>query len=94
MGQRADPVLTAAMTVLAANKQARLAGVLATVGRMETAPGETDAVAARVSLWLDVRAGEDEAVDDLMAVVARQARNRAQRDGTRVEVGLVDRVRR
>jgi len=94
MAERSDPMLTAAMTVLAANKQARLAGALATVGRMETSPGEPAAVAARVSLWLDVRAGEDNGVDELLSVVVRQARERANRDGTRVEVMLVERGRR
>jgi N-carbamoyl-L-amino-acid hydrolase len=91
MSERADPVLTAAMTVLAANKQARLAGALATVGRMETVPGRSDSVAERVSLWLDIRAAGDAAVDDLVAVVSRQAHERADRDGTQVEIGLVER---
>lgn len=91
MGERADPVLTAAMTVLAANKQARLAGALATVGRMETVPGRSGSVAERVSLWLDVRATGDAAVDELVAAVARQARERADRDGTRIEIRLVER---
>lgn len=91
MADRADPALTAAMTVLAANKQARLSGALATVGRVETAPGTSDSVATRVSLWLDVRADADHAVDRLVAAVVRQARDRAERDGTRVEVGLVER---
>ena len=94
MAERADPALTAAMTVLAANKQARLAGALATVGRMEMSPGTSDTVAARVSLWLDVRAQGDDAVDRLMAEVVRQARDRAERDGTRVDVGLVERGQR
>ena len=94
MADRADPALTAAMIVLAANKQARLAGALATVGRMEASPGASDSVASRVSLWLDVRAEGDDAVDRLVAVVARQARDRAERDGTRVDVELVERGRR
>jgi metal-dependent amidase/aminoacylase/carboxypeptidase family protein len=94
MGDRADPLLTAAMTVLAANKQARLAGVLATVGRMETTPGRSDCVAEGVSLWLDVRAVDSMAVEELAAAVSRQARERAERDGTRVEIELVERGRR
>ena len=100
MAQRFDPALTAAMTVLAANKQARLAGALATVGRIETVPACSDLVASRVSLWLDVRAeAADEAdaidtVDALLAAVVRQATERAVRDGTRVEVALVARGRR
>jgi N-carbamoyl-L-amino-acid hydrolase len=100
MAQRFDPALTAAMTVLAANKQARLAGALATVGRIETVPARSDSVASRVSLWLDVRAeavGEADAIDTvdaLLAAVVKQATERAVRDGTRVEVALVARGRR
>jgi N-carbamoyl-L-amino-acid hydrolase len=88
MQGRADPLLTAAMTVLAANKQARLAGALATVGRMETSPGAADAVAERVSVWLDLRAERVDVLDALVQVVVRQARDRADRDGTRVDVVL------
>jgi N-carbamoyl-L-amino-acid hydrolase len=94
MDERADPMLTAAMTVLAANKHARLAGAMATVGRMETAPGHQDTVAGSVTLWLDVAAADDEAVDALVTSVSRQAGDRAERDGTSVRFQLVGRGRR
>ena len=38
MEDRRDPMLTYAMTALAANKQARVAGQRATFGRVETTP--------------------------------------------------------
>ncbi|QCW52657.1 allantoate amidohydrolase [Nocardioides dongxiaopingii] len=86
MEDRHDPMLTYAMTALAANKQARLAGQRATFGRIEVAPNGTNAVASRVTAWLDARASSDAALADLVAAVERQAADRADRDGTTVTV--------
>ena len=86
MEDRLDPMLTYAMTALAANKQARLAGQRATFGRIEVAPNGTNAVPSRVTAWLDARCSSDAALDDLVGVVTAQAVARADRDGTRVEV--------
>ena len=49
MEDRHDPMLTYAMTALAANKQARLAGQRATFGRVEVEPNGTNAVPSRVT---------------------------------------------
>ena len=49
MEDRADPMLTYAMTVLAANKQARLAGQRATFGRVSVEPNGTNAVPSKVT---------------------------------------------
>ena len=86
MEDRRDPMLTYAMTALAANKQARLAGERATFGRVEVVPNGTNAVPSRVSAWLDARASSDGALSDLVELVSRQARERAERDGTSVEI--------
>jgi N-carbamoyl-L-amino-acid hydrolase len=86
MEDRIDPMLTYAMTALAANKQARLAGQRATFGRVEVTPNGTNAVPSRVSAWLDARASSDDALAELVDVVQRQARERAERDGTELEV--------
>ncbi|MEO9322615.1 allantoate amidohydrolase [Nocardioides sp. C4-1] len=86
MDDRADPMLTYAMTALAANKQARLADQRATFGRVEVAPNGTNAVPSRVAAWLDARGDGEQAVADLVAAVERQARERAERDGTTVTV--------
>jgi len=86
MEDRADPMLTYAMTVLAANKQARLAGARATFGRVETVPGATNVIPSRVTGWLDARAPDQQVVHAVVDAVRRQAQDRAERDGTTVEV--------
>ncbi|WP_141013136.1 allantoate amidohydrolase [Nocardioides sambongensis] len=86
MEDRADPMLTYAMTALAANKQARLAGQRATFGRVEVAPNGTNAVPGRVRAWLDARADSADELAAMVAAIETQARARADRDGTRVEV--------
>ncbi|MCD4533360.1 allantoate amidohydrolase [Nocardioides sp. cx-169] len=86
MEDRADPMLTYAMTALAANKQARLAGARATFGRVEVAPNGTNAVPSRVTAWLDARAPSEEALSALVAAVSQQGADRAGRDGTALTV--------
>jgi N-carbamoyl-L-amino-acid hydrolase len=86
MEDRADPMLTYAMTALAANKQARLAGSRATFGRIEVSPNGTNSVPSRVTAWLDARCSSDEALADLVATVSRQGAERASRDGTSLDV--------
>ena len=86
MEDRADPMLTYAMTALAANKQARLAGQRATFGRLEVTPNSTNSVPSGVTAWLDARASSSEALDELVGTVERQAGERASRDGTTLTV--------
>ena len=62
MEDRADPMLTYAMTALAANKQARLAGQRATFGRVEVTPNGTNAVPSQVPAWLDARCSSEDAL--------------------------------
>ena len=84
MADRRDPMLTFAYTVLAANKEARLAGAHATMGRVEVAPNATNAIPSRVRGWLDARAADTPTLDTLVEAVIRRATERAGRDGTRV----------
>jgi beta-ureidopropionase / N-carbamoyl-L-amino-acid hydrolase len=86
MEDRHDPMLTYAMTALAANKQARVTGQRATFGRLETTPNSTNSVPSAVTAWLDVRAETDERLADLVATITRQAEERAERDGTTLTV--------
>ena len=86
MEDRHDPMLTYAMTALAANKQARLAGERATFGRIEVAPNGTNAVPSRVTAWLDARCATDDSVASLVAEITRQGAQRADRDGTALQV--------
>ena len=86
MEDRQDPMLTYAMTALAANKQARLAGQRATFGRVAVEPNGTNAVPSRVTGWLDARCSSDDALLDLVDAISRQAADRASRDGTSLTV--------
>jgi N-carbamoyl-L-amino-acid hydrolase len=86
MSDRRDPMLTHAYTVLAANKEARLAGAHATVGRVRVEPNATNAIPAVVSLWLDARAADQSTLDALVNAIANRAGERAGRDGTSVAV--------
>jgi beta-ureidopropionase / N-carbamoyl-L-amino-acid hydrolase len=86
MEDRADPMLTYAMTALAADKQARLGGARATFGRVEVAPNGTNAVPSRVTAWLDARCSSDDALAELVSAVSRQGSERAERDGTSLRV--------
>lgn len=86
MEDRHDPMLTYAMTVLAANKQARLAGQRATFGRVEVHPNGTNAVPSRVTAWLDARAETSPVLLGMLADIERLAVDRASRDGTEVVV--------
>lgn len=86
MEDRRDPMLTYAMTVLAANKQARLAEQRATFGRIAVEPNGTNAVPSLVTAWLDARASSDDALTSLVESIQRQAEDRAGRDGTSLEV--------
>jgi N-carbamoyl-L-amino-acid hydrolase len=105
MEDRHDPMLTYAMTALAANKQARLSGTRATFGRVDVRPNATNAIPEQVRAWLDARGEDSDRVDRLVDAVARQAAERGARDGTQVTVteesssptvdfdaGLIDRL--
>ncbi|EON22651.1 allantoate amidohydrolase [Nocardioides sp. CF8] len=86
MEDRRDPMLTYAMTALAANKQARLAEQRATFGRIEVAPNGTNAVPSRVTAWLDARCESDDALAELVDAISRQGSERASLDGTQLSV--------
>ncbi|WBB56775.1 allantoate amidohydrolase [Verrucosispora sp. WMMD573] len=84
MADRRDPMLTYAFTVLAANKEARLRGAHATVGRVAVEPNATNAIPSRVTGWLDARAAEPETLTGMVDAVHGKAAERARRDGTQV----------
>ncbi len=86
MEDRRDPMLTYAMTALAANKQARLSGQRATFGRVDVRPNGTNAVSSRVTAWLDARAESSDVLTGMVGEVTRLAGERADRDGTGLQV--------
>jgi N-carbamoyl-L-amino-acid hydrolase len=81
---RRDPMLTFAFAVLAARKEARLAGGVATVGRVEAEPNATNAIASTVTAWLDVRAPDDAVLSEILSGFESKVTERAGRDGTEV----------
>ncbi|MEY9941958.1 allantoate amidohydrolase [Streptacidiphilus sp. MAP5-3] len=83
---RRDPMLTYANTVLAARKKARLAGALATFGKVSVEPNGTNAIASLVRAWLDSRAADEATLTALVDEIGAAARERAERDGVRAEV--------
>jgi len=86
MADRRDPMLTFAYTVLAANKEARLAGAHATMARVEVEANATNAIPSLVRGWLDARAEDTATLDTLVEAVIRRAGERAGRDRTAVTV--------
>jgi N-carbamoyl-L-amino-acid hydrolase len=86
MADRRDPMLSFAMTALAANKQARIGDVRATFGRVAVEPNGTNAIPSRVTAWLDARAEDPAALEALVDAVRRQASERADRDRTSLDV--------
>jgi N-carbamoyl-L-amino-acid hydrolase len=86
MVDRHDPMLTFACTVLAANKEARLAGAHATMARVAVEPNATNAIPSLVRGWLDARAADTPTLDRLVEAVVKRAVDRAGRDGTQVTV--------
>jgi N-carbamoyl-L-amino-acid hydrolase len=88
MTDRHDPMMTFAYTVLAANKEARLAGAHATMARVEVEPNATNAIPSLVRGWLDARAADTPTVERLVEAVVKRAVERAGRDGTQVTVEL------
>ena len=68
MAGRRDALVEAARFVLAVDEAARARpGAVATVGRVEVAPGSTNSIPGRVACTLDARAPEAATVDELVA---------------------------
>ncbi|AJT66664.1 hypothetical protein T261_5029 [Streptomyces lydicus] len=83
---RRDPMLTYAATVLAAREQARLAGALATFGKISVQPNGVNAIPSLVSGWLDARAAGQDTLDTVIDGIERAAAERAARDGVDLTV--------
>ncbi|MFJ9414426.1 allantoate amidohydrolase [Streptomyces sp. NPDC101227] len=83
---RRDPMLTYAATVLAAREQARLAGALATFGKISVEPNGVNAIPSLVRGWLDSRAADQDTLDTVIDGIERAAAERAQRDGVDLTV--------
>ncbi|MBB5120155.1 allantoate amidohydrolase [Streptomyces eurocidicus] len=83
---RRDPMLTYANTVLAARKKARLAGALATFGKVSVEPNGVNAIPSLVRGWLDSRAADQDTLDLVIAEIEKAAVERGERDGIDVRI--------
>lgn len=78
---RRDPMLTYAETVLAARREAELAGAVATFGKIAVEPNGVNAIPSLVRGWLDSRAADQETLDTVVTGIERAAREYADRHG-------------
>ncbi|MFE3941377.1 allantoate amidohydrolase [Streptomyces sp. NPDC059118] len=86
LADRRDPMLTYAETVLAARREAELAGALATFGKISVEPNGVNAIPSLVRGWLDSRAADQEALDAVVTGIQRAAREYAERAGIDLDV--------
>ncbi len=86
MEDRRDPMLAYAATALAARRLATDADARATFGRLEVAPGGTNAIPSRVRAWLDARASTEDELELLVDEIVAEARQASMADDTEIEV--------
>lgn len=86
LADRRDPMLTYAETVLAARREAELAGALATFGKISVEPNGVNAIPSLVRGWLDSRAADQATLDTVVTGIERAAREQAERHGIDLDV--------
>ncbi|GAB2921555.1 allantoate amidohydrolase [Streptomyces heilongjiangensis] len=83
---RRDPMLSYAETVLAARREAQLAGAVATFGKISVEPNGVNAIPSLVRGWLDSRAEDQQTLDTVVAAVEEAARDHARLHGVELDV--------
>jgi N-carbamoyl-L-amino-acid hydrolase len=83
---RRDPMLPYAETVLAARREAALAGAVATFGKIAVEPNGVNAIPSLVRGWLDSRAADQDALDATVTAIEKAAREYGERHG--IDVSL------
>ncbi|MFC7265453.1 allantoate amidohydrolase [Streptomyces lutosisoli] len=83
---RRDPMLSYAETVLAARREAQLAGAVATFGKISVEPNGVNAIPSLVRGWLDSRAADQTALDTVVTGVEKAAREYAEAHGVELDV--------
>jgi N-carbamoyl-L-amino-acid hydrolase len=86
MQDRKDPMIAYAHTALQAYQAALTVSQRATFGRLEVEPNGTNAVPSTVRAWLDARASDESALNDLVQQISAAAREAAVASGTSVEI--------
>lgn len=83
---RHDPMLSYAETVLAARREAELAGAVATFGKIGVEPNGVNAIPSLVRGWLDSRAADQESLDTVVTGIEKAAREYAAAHGVDLDV--------
>lgn len=83
---RRDPMLSYAETVLAARREARLAGAVATFGKISVEPNGVNAIPSLVRGWLDSRAEDQATLDTVVGAIEEAARDYAQEHGIELDI--------
>jgi len=83
---RRDPMLSYAETVLAARREARLAGAVATFGKIAVEPNGVNAIPSLVRGWLDSRAADQSTLDTVVTGIEKAAREYAEAHGIELDV--------
>ncbi|MET8134047.1 allantoate amidohydrolase [Streptomyces sp. NPDC005251] len=83
---RHDPMLPYAETVLAARREARLAGAVATFGKIAVEPNGVNAIPSLVRGWLDSRAADQATLDTVVTAVEKAASEYADAQGVELDV--------
>ncbi|MGW5864851.1 allantoate amidohydrolase [Streptomyces sp. NPDC055239] len=83
---RRDPMLSYAETVLAARREAELAGAVATFGKISVEPNGVNAIPSLVRGWLDSRAADQSTLDTVVTGIEKAAREYADRHGIDLDV--------
>ncbi|MGX1542634.1 allantoate amidohydrolase [Streptomyces adustus] len=83
---RRDPMLPYAETVLAARREAELAGAVATFGKISVEPNGVNAIPSLVRGWLDSRAAGQETLDTVLSAIEKAARAHAESHGVDLDV--------
>jgi len=83
---RRDPMLSYAETVLAARREAQLAGAVATFGKIAVEPNGVNAIPSLVRGWLDSRAADQTTLDTVVHGVEKAARAYADAHGIHLDV--------
>nr|WP_202551974.1 allantoate amidohydrolase [Streptomyces sp. SID8352] len=86
LADRRDPMLPYAETVLAARREARLAGAVATFGKIGVEPNGVNAVPSLVRGWLDSRAPGQDGLDAVVTGIEKAAREHAAAHGVDLDV--------
>jgi N-carbamoyl-L-amino-acid hydrolase len=85
LGDRRDPMLAAAGTILAARGAAARHAALATVGKLTVDPGAVNAISSSVTAWLDARAPDEARLHAVVDDVLTQARTSAVAHGVALD---------